>query len=100
MEQLPTTSIGLIAFIIVAAGVALRYLADQNRKTTETFMTYIQTKNHNLERATQLFTKTMEEQAERHREAMVNQNDRHKQMLDDMAARLENVFPINKRKRV
>lgn len=89
--DLPTTSIGLIAFIVLSLGWAIKYQADQNRKSTEAFMTYIEKKNGNLERATKLFTETMEDQAMRHKDAMINQNDRHKEMMDDFAARLENL---------
>ena len=108
MTDLPTTSIGLIAFIVVAFGFAVKYLADQNRRSleilgkqntenTQIFMTYIEKKNGNLERTSKLFTEAMEDQAMRHKDAMINQNDRHKQMMDDFAARLENLVPKNPR---
>lgn len=101
MSELPTTAIGLIAFIASGAGVLLWRLsvvkANESQKTVETFMTYIEKKNGNLERATQLFTAAMEEQGERHKEAMINQNERHKQMMDDIASRLEALSTKRKR---
>lgn len=95
MTELPSTAIGLIAFIIAGAGALLWRMAsknsDANNETVKTFMTYIEKKNGNLERATQLFTANIEEQAMRHKDAMIDQNERHKQMMDDIAARLENI---------
>lgn len=91
--DLPTTAIGLIAFVIGGSGWLIYRMSKQQ---TETFMTYIEKKNGNLERATKLFTEAMEEQGERHKAAMVNQNDRHQQMMDDFAARLENLVPKNR----
>lgn len=105
MTELPTTAIGLIAFILAGAGGLLWRLsvvkANESLKTVETFMTYIEKKNGNLERATKLFTETMEEQGTRHKDAMVNQNERHQQMMDDIAARLEQIVSsgVTKRKR-
>lgn len=93
-EQLPTTVIGLVAFMFIVAMLAVFWVIRNNNKTITTFMTYIEKKNGNLERATKLFTETIEEQAMRHRDAMINQNDRHKQMMDDMAARLEAGIPL------
>lgn len=95
-EQLPTTVIGLVAFMFIVAMLAVFWVIRNNNKTITTFMTYIEKKNGNLERATKLFTETIEEQAMRHRDAMINQNDRHKQMMDDMAARLEAGIPLKK----
>ena len=87
--ELPSTVIGLLAFTM--AGGA--YMVWNIQKS---FLTYIETKNHNLEKATQAFMAKIEdftveihEQSERHKDAMINQNDRHKQMMDDFAARLE-----------
>ena len=65
------------------------------KQQTDTFMTYIEKKNNNLERTSKLFTEAMEDQGMRHRDSMMNQNDRHKQMMDDFAARLENLIPKN-----
>lgn len=102
MTDLPTTAIGLIAFIVTGAGALLWKMASinkaENQKTVETFMTYIEKKNGNLERATHLFTEAMEEQGIRHKDAMVDLNERHKQMMDDIAARLES-FSVSKRKK-
>lgn len=70
MPELPTTSIGLIAFIVVAFGYALKYVTDQNRKTIDTFMTYIKEKNGNLERVSKEFSVRMDEVTEKHLAAM------------------------------
>jgi hypothetical protein len=60
MESLPTTSIGLVGFIVIAfigsQGWIIRY-----------FMTYIQKKNANLERVSENFAKTMKDITETHR---------------------------------
>src|SRR6185312_16796683 len=94
--DLPTSAIGLIAFMVTSFGVLLWRISVQNEKANEetikTFMTYIEKKNGNLERATKLFVENVEEQATHHRDAMVDQNDRHKQMMDDFAARLESLI--------
>ena len=84
IESLPTTIVGLLAFIFMGSGYIIWRIQKQ-------FLSYIQLKNGNLERATQLFVDTVEEQAVRHRDAMINQNERHAQMMDDIAARLESV---------
>jgi iron uptake system EfeUOB component EfeO/EfeM len=90
--DLPTTAIGLIAFIVAGAG----YLLWRITKTqTETFMTYIEKKNGNLERATKLFTEAMEAQELRHRDTLIQQSAQHKEMMDDFAGRLENLIPRN-----
>lgn len=93
--DLPTTAIGLIAFTVAGAGWLIYRMSKQQ---TDTFMTYIEKKNGNLERATKLFTEAMEEQATRHKDAMINQNDRHRQMMEDFAGRLENLIPANPKK--
>lgn len=92
LSDLPTTGVGLIAFTVAGAGWLIYRMSKQQ---TDTFMTYIEKKNGNLERATKLFTEVMEEQAMRHKDAMINQNDRHKEMMDDFAGRLENLIPKN-----
>lgn len=53
MEQLPTTAIGLIGFVVIGAGALVWRVITK-------FMTYIETKNHNLERATDKFIETTE----------------------------------------
>lgn len=79
--DLPTTAIGLIAFILVGFGVAIKYLADQNKKnvehltahntnTIETFMTYIKEKNANLERVSKDFSERMDTVIDKHQQAM------------------------------
>jgi len=60
--NLPTTAISLIGFIIIAFGWALKYIIDSNRRTIETFMTYIEKKNGNLERVTKEFTELIAKQ--------------------------------------
>ena len=70
MDQLPNTVIGLVAFLISGSGYLLWRM--QN-----TFMTYIEKKNGNLERATIAFIAAIEEQA-----------NRHKQMMDEFKSAL------------
>ena len=70
MENLPTSSIGLIAFIIIAFGGMLKYIADKGGKNTDTFMTYIQKKNENLERTSKNFTDTIEKMQADHQQFM------------------------------
>lgn len=84
MTELPTTVIGLLAFLFTGSGFAIW-------RIQKSFLEYIQMKNGNLEKAIVIFTKAMEEQGERHKDAMVNQNNRHQQMMDDIAARLESL---------
>lgn len=81
MDNLPTTSIGLIALTIIAAGGLVWRILQQTAKTNtehlktnaeqqKMFMTYIETKNHNLERATDNFIESSEKiQSERDKSA-------------------------------
>lgn len=59
MENLPTTVVGLIAFICAGSLCGMAWQA-------RFFMTYIQKKNANLERTTQAFMDHLERQRERH----------------------------------
>lgn len=70
MDELPTTIIGLIAFIMLGFGYAIKYLSDQNKNTIDTFMTYIKTKNGNYERSAAKFADTMEKVAKEHKESI------------------------------
>lgn len=89
MDSLPTTAIGLIAFVILTLGVAIKYMADQNTKTTVTFMTYIEKKNGIVERLGDKFIE-QSDKANKQFQVMLEDHDaRHKQMMDDMAARVE-----------
>lgn len=65
MENLPTTTIGLIAFIVVAFGVMLRQIV-------LTFMSYIKTKNDNLERTSKNFADAVKTMHEDHQEAIAS----------------------------
>lgn len=86
MPDLPNTSIGLIAFVIVIAGGLIykiyRENAAANQKTVDTFMEYITKKNGIVERLADKFEKTL-----------TDHDYRHKEMMDDMAARLEANLP-------
>jgi hypothetical protein len=81
-STLPTTAIALIGFITVAnlgaMGVMLKYFLGAQKKQTEMYMLYIQTKNGHLESARKDFGTMLQDQGERHRK-----------MLDDAALRLE-----------
>ena len=87
--DLPTTAIGLIAFVIVAAGYALW-------KVVTTFMTYIEKKNNNLEKATTLFVEANAARDKQIDDMLIRHDERHGQMMDDMAARLEQTFAPKK----
>jgi hypothetical protein len=92
--ELPTTVIGLIAFVVAGAGALLwRFSSNSgkaNNKTIETFMTYIETRNHSLEKTTDKFLEKMEERDLKFDDALIKQGERHQQGMDDLAARLEN----------
>ena len=75
--ELPTTTIGLIAFLVLCAGIAIKYLADQNKNTVKTFMEYIQTKNGNYERSSLKFAETMEKAAHALRDGALARSRAH-----------------------
>lgn len=89
VTDLPTTAIGLIAFIVGMAGWLIWRMSN---KQTETFMTYIEKKNNNLERTTKDFTDKMEERDRRFDDILLKHDERHQQMMDDLGARLEASF--------
>lgn len=85
-QNLPTTVIGLVAFIALAniSGMIwmLRYFLTAQRKQTETYMNYIQTKNGHLEKARDSFGEMLSEQSERHNKILSEQSDRHEKVLN------------------
>lgn len=102
--ELPNTIIGLVAFVFAGLVSMMGMMLRWQNKATTSFLTYIQVKNGNLERATKTFVESMEKrdltfaeafesQGLRHEEAMHSQNRMHSQMLDDFAARLESTLP-------
>lgn len=93
MNDLPTTAIGLIAFIVMGAGWLIYRMSNQQ---TQTFMTYIEKKNGNLERTTIHFTEAMEDRDKKYEDMLIKHDERHKEMMDDMAARLESTLPARK----
>lgn len=82
MGELPTTVIGLVGFLCVGFAGSLiaiiRYFLAAQKRQTELYMTYIETKNGHLEKAKADFGLMLKEQGERH--------DR---MLNEYANRLE-----------
>lgn len=94
--ELPTTTIGLIAFIIAAAGWLIWKLNQNNTSTVTTFMTYIEKKNGNLERATAAFLESTEKKNKQFEIMLADHDKRHGAMMDDMAARLEATLPVKK----
>jgi hypothetical protein len=86
MNDLPTTAIGLIAFIVAGAGWLIFRL---NNQTILTFMTYIEKKNGNLERTAELFVQKSEEQQVAFGDMLMKQGERHQQALDDLMARFD-----------
>lgn len=89
MAGLPNTIIGLIAFILVCAGAAVKYMADQNTKTVTTFMDYIEKKNGIVERLGDKFMEQTDKANKQFQVMLEDHDARHKQMMDDMAARVE-----------
>lgn len=92
-SDLPTTAIGLIAFVVAGAAYLFVRTANEARKTNNeqllTFMTYIEKKNGNLERTTNKFMETLEDRDLKFSDALIKQGERHQQAMDDLAARLE-----------
>ena len=84
--DLPTTAIGLIAFIFIGSGYLIW-------RIVQTFMTYIEKKNHNLERATEKFIEASEKKNKQFETMLADHDKRHNDMMDDMAARLEAQLP-------
>lgn len=84
--DLPTTAIGLIAFILVGTGLLIY-------RVVQTFMTYIEKKNGNLERATVSFLDSAEKKNKQFEIMLADHDKRHSDMMDDMAARLEASLP-------
>lgn len=89
MTDLPTTAIGLIAFVVGGAGWLIFRMSNQQ---TQTFMTYIEKKNGNLEKAQKLFIETIEDRDLKFTDSLIKQGERHQQSMDDMGARLEGVI--------
>lgn len=100
MPELPSTAIGLIATVIAGAGGLIWKLnkgnADSMKVMVDTFMKYIETKNHNLERTTTLFVEASEKKNKQFEIMLADHDKRHQGMIDDMAARLEASIPLNK----
>lgn len=80
--DLPATAIGLIAFIASGGGLLLWRVIGK-------FMTYIETKNNNLERTAKHFTETLEDRDKKFDDMLLKHDDRHREMMDDLIARLE-----------
>lgn len=63
MENLPTTTIGLIAFIAGGAGWLVLHINKQNTEqideTIKQFMSYVETKNGHNERISKEFSETV-----------------------------------------
>lgn len=91
--DLPTTAIGLIAFILMGTGWLIYRMVQANANTVTTFMTYIEKKNGNLERATAAFLASAEIKNKQFEVMLADHDKRHQQMMDDMAARLETSLP-------
>lgn len=96
--ELPTTIIGLIAFLFVGFGYFIWRMSKSNSDIIQVFMLYIEKKNNNLEKTTVHFTDTLQERDKRFDDMLIKHDERHKEMMDDMAARLEAQLPIPKRK--
>lgn len=100
MPELPTTAIALVAFIAAGAAALIWKIVHDNNtaseKTVATFMTYIEKKNGNLERATAAFLASAEVKNKQFEVMLADHDKRHQTMMDDMAARLEASLPINK----
>ena len=60
MESVPYTVIGLIAAIFAGFFALIRYIMTKQEKITNSFLTYIETKNGNLERVADNFARTTE----------------------------------------
>jgi len=86
VNDLPTTAVGLVAFIVAVSGYLLWQMS---KHQTKTFMTYIETRNHSLEKTTDKFIATLEERDLRFNDALIKQGERHREAMDDLAARLE-----------
>lgn len=91
--ELPTTTVGLIAFLTAAylggTGYLVRYFLNAQKKQTDIYMEYIQTKNGHLEKARESFGKMINEARMDFSNMLSSQGERHKQMIDDATARLE-----------
>jgi sensor c-di-GMP phosphodiesterase-like protein len=74
VAQLPSTAIGLIAFIVSGTAILIWRIYRTNisatNKHTDTFMTYIEKKNNNLERTTKEFAESMERITREHAETV------------------------------
>ena len=90
--DLPTTAIGLIAFIASGGGILLWRVIGK-------FMTYIEIKNKNLERTAEHFTETLSERDKKFDDMLLKHDDRHKEMMDDLVARLESNIIVKGKKR-
>lgn len=97
MPEIPTTAIGLIATIAAGAGGLIWKInkgnTDAMKTMVDTFMKYIETKNHNLERTTELFVESSEKKNKQFEIMLADHDKRHQQMMDDMSARLEASTP-------
>lgn len=97
VTELPTTIVGLIAFIFLGNGFIIWRLQKAAAKAAQdqlnTFMGYIETKNHNLEKATTLFVESTEKKNKQFEIMLSDHDKRHGEMMDDMAARLESSLP-------
>lgn len=60
MEQIPTTTIGLIAAIFVGFFALIRYVMNKQGKTVDTFLDYIQQKNGHMERIATQFSEKVD----------------------------------------
>lgn len=56
MEQIPTTTIGLIAVIFIGFFALVRYVTNKQGETVGSFLDYIQKKNGHMERIAEQFS--------------------------------------------
>lgn len=78
MESLPTTVIGLIAFI-TAGNVAVAMA----------FISYIKNKNGHMERMAELFGVSMKDARDKFEGMLEQQSERHEKVLSDANSRLD-----------
>lgn len=97
MTDLPSTVVGLIAFIILVLVGVITLLIKQQRDASAAFLTYIEKKNGIVEKLGDKFTESVDRQQDRFEKVLVDQAARHKEMLGDFAARLEATIPIKSR---